>query len=92
MFRSVPNAYIIIHMKVELFLLTGPWDPSSWYAQGQQSQLPSTYTSPGGYGYASAMPPSSPGCTVSLGQLQRGIIRPLAKLSQKHQQLWEAQV
>ncbi|XP_031283779.1 uncharacterized protein LOC116142497 [Pistacia vera] len=79
-------------MKVELFLLTGPWDPSSWYAQGQQSQLPCTHISPGGYGYASAAPPPSPGCTASLGQpFQRGIIRPLAKLSQKHQQLWEAQ-
>ncbi|XP_031275275.1 uncharacterized protein LOC116133723 isoform X1 [Pistacia vera] len=70
----------------------GPWDPSSWYAQGQQSQLPCTHISPGGYGYASAAPPPSPGCTASLGQpFQRGIIRPLAKLSQKHQQLWEAQ-
>lgn len=79
---------------MELFLLTGPnWDSSSWCVQGQQPQLPCTYTSPGGYGYVSPMSPPMPSCLPSAGQsFQRGIIRPMAKLSQKHQQLWEAQV
>ncbi|KDO78781.1 hypothetical protein CISIN_1g039139mg, partial [Citrus sinensis] len=71
----------------------GPnWDSSSWCVQGQQPQLPCTYTSPGGYGYVSPMSPPMPSCLPSAGQsFQRGIIRPMAKLSQKHQQLWEAQ-
>ncbi|KAH9712473.1 hypothetical protein KPL71_020065 [Citrus sinensis] len=68
------------------------WDSSSWCVQGQQPQLPCTYTSPGGYGYVSPMSPPMPSCLPSAGQpFQRGIIRPMAKLSQKHQQLWEAQ-
>ncbi|KAL5755180.1 hypothetical protein ACOSP7_023400 [Xanthoceras sorbifolium] len=70
----------------------GPWDPSPWYAQSQQLQPSSMYTFPGGYGYFSPVPPLLPGCSASLGQsFQRGIIRPTVKLSQKHQQLWEAQ-
>lgn len=93
MFRGVPNVYIIIHMKVEIFLLIGPLDSSSWFPQGQQLQFPCTYNGLGGYVYASAVPPSPLSCSASLGQpFQRGIIRPLAKISQKHQQLWEAQV
>ncbi|KAK6237837.1 hypothetical protein QUC31_003306 [Theobroma cacao] len=70
----------------------GPWDPSSWWAHGQQSQPSFNYTSPGGYGYFSSAPPAMPNCSATFGESsQRGIIRPTAKLSQKHQQLWEAQ-
>ncbi|KAK0605727.1 hypothetical protein LWI29_030089 [Acer saccharum] len=70
----------------------GPWDSSSWYAQSQQLQPSSMYTLPGGNGYFSPVPPTLPGCSASVGQsCQRGIIRPMVKLSQKHQQLWEAQ-
>ncbi|KAI9165585.1 hypothetical protein LWI28_016928 [Acer negundo] len=70
----------------------GPWDSSSWYAQSQQLQPSSMYTLPGGNGYFSPVPPALPGCSASVGQsFQRGIIRPMVKLSQKHQQLWEAQ-
>lgn len=59
---------------------------------GQQPQRPCAYTSPGGYGYVSPMSPPMPSCLPSAGQsFQRGIIRPMTKLSQKHQQLWEAQ-
>lgn len=81
-------------MKVDFFLLTGHnWDPSTWCVQGQQSHFPCMYTSAGGYGYFSSMPPTLPGSSASVGQsFQRGTIRPTAKLSQKHQQLWEAQV
>lgn len=80
-------------MIVEFFLVIGPWDSSSWYAQSQQLQPSSMYTLPGGNGYFSPVPPALPGCSASIGQsFQRGIIRPMVKLSQKHQQLWEAQV
>ncbi|KAH0995966.1 hypothetical protein GBA52_019830 [Prunus armeniaca] len=69
----------------------GPCDPS-WWGQGQgQAQHPlCTYAFPGGYfTSAPALPPS---CTTPLGQsFQKGIIRPPTKLSQKHQQLWDAQ-
>lgn len=76
-----------------VFMLIGPWDPSSWWAHGQQSQPSFNYTSPGGYGYFSSAPPAMPNCSATFGESsQRGIIRPTAKLSQKHQQLWEAQV
>ncbi|XP_059439469.1 uncharacterized protein LOC132172054 [Corylus avellana] len=71
----------------------GPWDHSSWWGQAQQSQSPSTYAFPGACGFFSLQPPPMPSCAASLGQqfFQRGIIRPPAKLSQKHQQLWDAQ-
>ncbi|XP_021274776.1 uncharacterized protein LOC110409667 [Herrania umbratica] len=70
----------------------GPWDPSSWCAHGQQSQPSFNYTSPGGFGYFSSAPPAMPNCSATFGESsQRGIIRPTTKLSQKHQQLWEAQ-
>ncbi|KAK2656720.1 hypothetical protein Ddye_009772 [Dipteronia dyeriana] len=70
----------------------GPWDSSSWYAQSQQLQPSNMYTLPGGNGYFSPVSPALPGCSASVGQsFQRGIIRPTVKLSQKHQQLWEAQ-
>jgi len=80
-------------MKEAIFLVTGPWDHSSWWGQAQQSQSPCTYAFPGAYGSFSLQPPPMPSCAASLGQFfQRGIIRPPAKLSQKHQQLWDAQV
>ncbi|XVF17451.1 hypothetical protein REPUB_Repub10bG0123100 [Reevesia pubescens] len=70
----------------------GPWDPSSWWAHGQQSQQSFNYTFPGAYGYLSSAPPPMPNCSATFEEpSQRGIIRPMAKLSQKHQQLWEAQ-
>ncbi|XP_058006230.1 uncharacterized protein LOC110642271 isoform X1 [Hevea brasiliensis] len=70
----------------------GPWDPSSWWGQIQPSQPPSNYLFPGAYGYSSLQTPTVPDYSASLGQSsQRGIIRPPAKLSQKHQQLWESQ-
>ncbi|XVF61434.1 hypothetical protein PTKIN_Ptkin08bG0129100 [Pterospermum kingtungense] len=70
----------------------GPWNPSSWWAHGQQSQPPFSYTFPEAYGYFSSAPPPMPNCSASFEESsQRGIIRPTAKLSQKHQQLWEAQ-
>ncbi|KAA8531509.1 hypothetical protein F0562_006138 [Nyssa sinensis] len=67
----------------------GPWDPSSWWGQ---PQTPSTYTFPGACNYFSS--PSQPvsGCSAAAAEsFQKGIIRPPPKLSQKHQQLWEAQ-
>lgn len=70
----------------------GPWDHSSWWGQTQQSQPPCSYSFPGAYGFFSLQSPPMPSCTSSLGQFfQRGMIRPPAKLSQKHQQLWDAQ-
>ncbi|XVF15360.1 hypothetical protein REPUB_Repub09cG0145500 [Reevesia pubescens] len=69
----------------------GPWDPSSWWAHGQQSH-PSFNYFPGAYGCFSAAPPPMSNCSATFeGSSQRGIIQPMAKLSQKHQQLWEAQ-
>ncbi|KAL4644500.1 hypothetical protein ACB092_02G169300 [Castanea dentata] len=58
----------------------GTWDPSHFWGQAQQSQSPCTYNVSGAYGYNS-LPQS----------FQRGIIRPEAKLPQKHQKLWDAQ-
>ncbi|XVE82991.1 hypothetical protein DITRI_Ditri16bG0050400 [Diplodiscus trichospermus] len=70
----------------------GPWDPFSWRAHGQQSQPSFKYTFPGAYGYFYSAPPPIPNCSATSGEsLQRGIIRPMEKLSQKHLQLWEAQ-
>ncbi|OMO56370.1 hypothetical protein CCACVL1_26591 [Corchorus capsularis] len=70
----------------------GPWDPSSCWGHGQQSQPSFNCTFPGAYGYFSSAPPPTPNCSVTFGESsQRGIIRPTVKLSQKHQQLWEAQ-
>lgn len=82
---------LILSPEVGSFWLTGPWNPSSWWVQQQQSIPPFTYTNPGACGYFSS--PSVPGCSAaSAPSSQRGIIQPPAKLSQKHQQLWEAQV
>lgn len=66
-------------------MFTGPWDPTSCLAQMHQLQHPYVYNFSGASTWM-------PGCLVS-GEhsLQRGIIKPPAKLSQKHQQLWEAQ-
>ncbi|KAK9286001.1 hypothetical protein L1049_025204 [Liquidambar formosana] len=70
----------------------GLWDPSSWWAQGQQSQPPCTYNIPGAYGYISPPTLPMPSHSATSGQsFPRGIIRPPEKLSQKHQKLWEAQ-
>ncbi|XVE86936.1 hypothetical protein DITRI_Ditri18aG0075200 [Diplodiscus trichospermus] len=70
----------------------GTWDPSSWWAHGQQSQPPFSYTFPEAYGYFSSAPPPMPNGPATFEESsQRGIIRPTTKLSQKHQQLWEAQ-
>ncbi|KAF8404793.1 hypothetical protein HHK36_009682 [Tetracentron sinense] len=67
----------------------GPWDPSSWCGQAQPDF---TCTFPGAYGYFCLPLPPVPDCSVVSGRsLQRGIIRPPAKLSQRHLQVWEAQ-
>ncbi|XP_065875559.1 uncharacterized protein [Euphorbia lathyris] len=70
----------------------GPWDPSSWWGQVQQSRPPFPYTFPGSYGQFSLHHPMMPPCSTPAEQLsERGNIKPSAKLSQKHQKLWEAQ-
>lgn len=79
---------LILSPEVGSFWLTGPWNPSSWWVQQQQSIPPFTYTNPGACGYFSS--PSVPGCSAA--SAPSSIIQPPAKLSQKHQQLWEAQV
>lgn len=69
----------------------GPWDP--WWGQAQQSEPPCTYTFSGPFGYLSSPSLLTPGYSSAVPRqsVQRGIIRPSVKLSQKHQQLWEAQ-
>ncbi|KAL5556720.1 hypothetical protein UlMin_038956 [Ulmus minor] len=68
----------------------GPCDAMSWWGQAQQAQQLCSLAFPGGY--ISSTPSLVPGSLTSPGQfLQRGVIRPPAKLSQKHQQLWDAQ-
>jgi len=68
-------------------LLAGPWDTSSWW----QLCSPCTYTVPGLCGYVLSQPPNMPGSATSLLEsFQRGIIRTPEKLSQKHQQQWDA--
>eukprot|EP00261_Vitis_vinifera_P017693 XP_010647477.1 PREDICTED: uncharacterized protein LOC104878599 [Vitis vinifera] len=70
----------------------GPWDPSSWWCQTQQLQPACTYAYPGACSYFSSQPPPLPGCSATVEQhFQRGTIQLPAKLSQKHQQLWESQ-
>lgn len=73
-------------------MFTGSWDPTSHMAQLYQMQHPYAYGFPGAPNFPSATP-KVPDCSAS-GEhsSQRGMIRPPAKLSQKHQQLWEAQV
>ncbi|RDX65751.1 hypothetical protein CR513_55565, partial [Mucuna pruriens] len=67
------------------------WDPSSYMAQLYQMQHPYVYSVPGALSFSSATP-RVPDCLASgESSFQRGIIRPHAKLSQKHHQLWEAQ-
>ncbi|KAI3990371.1 hypothetical protein MKX01_029740 [Papaver californicum] len=69
---------------------SGPWDPASWWGLAQQSQAP--YTFPGPYGYFQLAPPVFPETPVTFGgPNQRGIIQPSAKLSKKHQLMWDAQ-
>ncbi|WCJ32067.1 hypothetical protein M5689_013511 [Euphorbia peplus] len=65
----------------------GPWDPSSWWGRP-----PLAYAFPGSYSQVSQHHPMTPPCsTPSEQSSERGIIKPLAKLSQKHLQPWEAQ-
>jgi len=73
-------------------LFTGPWDPSSYMAQLYQMQYPYIHSFPGALNFSSATP-RVPNCLTS-GEhsSQIGNITPPSKLSQKHQQLWEAQV
>lgn len=76
----------------EALLFTGTCDSSSWWNQAQaQAQAPQplcTYAFPG-----SSPPASLPSCSTALGQaVGKEFIRPPAKLSNKHQQLWDAQV
>ncbi|KAH9301177.1 hypothetical protein KI387_012760, partial [Taxus chinensis] len=70
----------------------GPWDPAAWWAHSHhQSPYPFPYPPfGGGYGYMTPPAPPTVG-TAPSGACQRGIIRPPAGLSQKHQRLWEAQ-
>ncbi|GLU20189.1 hypothetical protein SLE2022_364000 [Rubroshorea leprosula] len=77
---QVPN--LCYHVGYPYSGLPGPWDPTPW-AHSQQSQPSCTHSFPGAYGYF-----SSPSLMKTS---QRGIIRPTTKLSQKHQELWEAQ-
>ncbi|ESW28672.1 hypothetical protein PHAVU_002G008000 [Phaseolus vulgaris] len=68
-----------------------PWDPSSYMAQLYQMQYPYIHSFPGALNFSSATP-RVPNCLTS-GEhsSQIGNITPPSKLSQKHQQLWEAQ-
>ncbi|KAL4333250.1 hypothetical protein GQ457_07G005340 [Hibiscus cannabinus] len=88
--HQVPNIYY--HFSPYPGFPAGPWDPSSWWTHGQQTQPSFNYTFPGSYACFSSEPPPMTNCSATFGESsQRGIIRPMAKLSQKHQQLWQAQ-
>lgn len=64
----------------------GPWD--LWWAHNPYPP-PFPYLFPGyGNGYPCPPPPPVP----SVGANQRGLIKPPSGLSQKHIQIWEAQV
>ncbi|XP_058081361.1 uncharacterized protein LOC131229419 isoform X2 [Magnolia sinica] len=71
----------------------GPWYPPSLWGQPQQPQPPYSLHYPactGGYDHFAVPPPASE--SLSFGQPhQRGIMQLQAKLSQKHQRIWEAQ-
>lgn len=73
----------------EALLFTGTCDSSSWWnqAQAQAPQPLCTYAFPG-----SSPPASLPSCSTALGQAIGKGTSPAAKLSNKHQQLWDAQV
>lgn len=73
-------------------MFTDSWNPSSYMAQLYQMQHPYVFSFPGAPNFSSATP-KVPDCLAS-GEhsSQKGIMRPPSKLSQKHQQLWEAQV
>jgi len=73
-------------------LFSGSWDPSSYRAQLYQMQHPYVHSFPGVLDISSATS-KVPDCLAS-GEhsSQIGTIRQLSELSQKHQQLWEAQV
>ncbi|MCL7025939.1 hypothetical protein MKW94_028920 [Papaver nudicaule] len=69
---------------------SGLWDPASWWGQAQQSQPPYTFLGP--YGYFQSAPTVFPETLITFGgPNQRGIIQPSAKLSKKHQLMWDAQ-
>lgn len=75
-------------------LTTGPWYPSTLWGQPQQSHPPYSLHYPacaGGYGYFGAPQPLFDS-SLSGQPHQSGIIALAAKLSQKHRQMWEAQV
>ncbi|KAK9949250.1 hypothetical protein M0R45_004783 [Rubus argutus] len=85
---QVPNFYY--HVGYPYPGCPGPCDPLSWWSQAQAQQPLCTYAFPGGY--FSSPPASLPSCSTAIGQIfQKGSIRPPANLSQKHQQLWDAQ-
>ncbi|XP_004289381.1 PREDICTED: uncharacterized protein LOC101304044 [Fragaria vesca subsp. vesca] len=82
---QVPNFYY--HAGYPYPGFPGTCDSSSWWNQAQAPQHLCTYAFPG-----SSPPASLPSCSTALGQaVGKGIIRPPAKLSNKHQQLWDAQ-
>ncbi|KAI3962529.1 hypothetical protein MKW92_035966 [Papaver armeniacum] len=69
---------------------SGTWDPASWWGQAQQWHPPYTFPEP--YGYFQLAPPVIPETPVAFGgSNQRGIIQPSAKLSKKHQLMWDSQ-
>ncbi|KAK7367656.1 hypothetical protein VNO80_09672 [Phaseolus coccineus] len=69
----------------------GPWDPSSYMAQLYQMQHPYIHSFPGALNFSSATRKVSNCLASGEHSSQIGNIRPSSKLSQKHQQLWEAQ-
>ncbi|XP_062005385.1 uncharacterized protein LOC133722515 [Rosa rugosa] len=85
---QVPNFYYHVGYPYPGF--PGSCDSLSWWNQAQAPQPLCTYAFPGGC--ISSPPASLPSCSATLGQtFEKGIIRPPAKLSKKHQQLWDVQ-
>lgn len=83
----VPN--LCYHVNHPYSGFSGPWDPSPWWAYTQQPQPSCAYNFPPG---AHGPFTHQASLTATFGEsLARGTIRPKAKLSQKHQELWEAQ-
>ncbi|KAG5070009.1 hypothetical protein AAZX31_01G184000 [Glycine max] len=67
------------------------WDPPSYMAQLYQMQHPYVFSFPGAPNFSSATPKVPDRLASVEHSSQNGIMRPPSKLSQKHQQLWEAQ-
>ncbi|KAG4973119.1 hypothetical protein JHK87_029940 [Glycine soja] len=95
-FRGGPSSTIQTPLPNMCYNYTFPgfpnsWNPSSYMAQLYQMQHPYVFSFPGAPNFSSATP-KVPDCLAS-GEhsSQKGIMRPPSKLSQKHQQLWEAQ-